>query len=333
MTETEQTTFYPWLTGAWQRIMQQLDAGRLPHALLLHGANGLGKHQFALQLAARLLCDQPVAQLACGHCRSCTLFRTGAHPDFLHIQPEEEGKVIKVDMIRSLASFTNLASQYMGRKVVIIEPAESMNRSAFNSLLKTLEEPAGQVILILVSSVPAALPATIKSRCQKLAIQKPDMETVKNWLLQQDPAIGNVDVLYHLACGSPLRALALHTNDLPAVRDLLLGDLESLINRQQDPVSVAANWHKFAEKEPIYWLKAWLDDMVHLKQAPRSSKIMNIDMQERLQALVNQLDLRSIYNYMDYVSESMRTATRIAINPQLMLEDLLIRWSRIKRAS
>ena len=333
MSESEQTELFPWQVDDWQRIMRQLDSGRFPHAILLHGAAGLGKHRFAQQLAARLLCEQPVAQQACGECRGCALFRTGAHPDFTVIQPEEEGKAIKVDAIRALSGFTNLSSQYHGHKIVLIEPADAMNRSAFNSLLKTLEEPTGQVLLILITSIPAALPATIKSRCQKFALHKPDRQIVVDWLQSQRPDISNVEVLYHLASGMPLRALALHDNHLYSVRDSLFEDLELLIQRQTDPVSVASNWHKFAEKEPIYWLKVWLDDMVHLKQAPRSSKIMNIDMQERLQALVNQLDLRSIYNYMDYVSESMRTATRIAINPQLMLEDLLIRWSRIKRAS
>lgn len=322
---------YPWLASTWQQLSQQIEQNRVPHALLITGLPGIGKRALANQLTERLLCETPNGDIACGTCRSCQLLQTGSHPDFRAIEPEEEGKAIKVDTMRSMLHFITLSSQYHHYKIVIIEPADAMNKSASNSLLKTLEEPAGDVVIMLITSRPASLPATIRSRCQKLTLESPSQELAEQWLHEQRPDMEEIPLYLRLAQGSPSRAIELFDENIAVIRREILADIEALLNKQNDAISVASSWQKMSEKTPVYWLRLALLDMLRLRQAPASTGIINIDLKERLQAIVNQLDLTAVYNFVDFLNESMAASTRISINPQLMLEDLLIRWSNIKR--
>jgi len=148
---------YPWQKESWQRWAGL--RSRLPHAILLKGPQGIGKFDFAKNLAQSLLCEQPLTDgLACQNCPSCLWFQQETHPDFRLLQPDslsdlEEGEEreagkkkpsqqISVDQIRGLANFANLSSHRGGHRVVLIHPAEAMNTNAANALLKTLEEPS-----------------------------------------------------------------------------------------------------------------------------------------------------------------------------------------------
>lgn len=162
---------YPWQQAQWQSVLQQLQADRLPHALLLAGPSGLGKRSFANALAAHALC---VKHTACGQCRSCLLLNASNHPDLLELQPEAEGKAIKIEQVRELVTELGQTAQQGSYQVVVIEPAEAMNKAGANALLKTLEEPPGPVIFLLISHQPATIPATIRSRCQRLNFMVPD---------------------------------------------------------------------------------------------------------------------------------------------------------------
>ncbi|MFO7642692.1 MAG: DNA polymerase III subunit delta', partial [Candidatus Competibacteraceae bacterium] len=160
----------PWHEPLWRQFQQSRAAGRLPHALLLAGPAGLGKLAFAKRLARALLCETPdVEGDACGRCRSCRLFQAGSHPDYRMEQPVEEGKAIRIDPIRELCGFLGFTAQYGGYKIALLEPADRLNLNAANSLLKTLEEPPGDCLLLLVTAHPARLPATVRSRCQKVS--------------------------------------------------------------------------------------------------------------------------------------------------------------------
>ncbi|MDD5180759.1 MAG: DNA polymerase III subunit delta', partial [Gallionellaceae bacterium] len=194
---------YPWQDELWQRWVGLRT--RLPHAILLKGAQGIGKFDFAMNIAQSLLCEMPLADgLACKDCSSCHWFSQDTHPDFRLIQPdalsaqeeENEGgkkpaKQISVDQIRALANFSNLSAHQGGFRVVLIHPAETMNANAANALLKTLEEPSGRMLFVLVTHKPQQLPPTILSRCITLAAPMPSPEASAAWLKQQgiaDPA-------------------------------------------------------------------------------------------------------------------------------------------------
>ena len=131
---------YPWHDTIWASLTARLE--RLPHALLLQGAVGLGKLSFARRFAATLLCAQPDPETAaCGRCHSCQLLAAGNHPDLRQLAPAEDRRGIVIDQIRELGAFFALRPHTSARKVAILAPADSMNLHAANSLLKILEEP------------------------------------------------------------------------------------------------------------------------------------------------------------------------------------------------
>lgn len=161
----------PWLTPALDRLGDLNSAGRLPHALLLVG------DQLTLTLATklgqRLLCQSNNS--ACGQCQPCQWVDAGSHPDLVLLKPESKSGMILIDQTRALARNATLTAS--GQRVFVISPADAMNRSASNSLLKTLEEPPADTVIILCSARPGALPATILSRCQKVILPGPSLES------------------------------------------------------------------------------------------------------------------------------------------------------------
>ena len=156
----------------------------MPHALLAAGPEGIGKQHFLRALAASLLCDQPSAGLACGACRACDLMQAGSHPDLLVVETEEKSRVIKIDQVRALIDFARKTPGIASRKLILLGPAEVMNANAANALLKCLEEPSDSTWILLYSHQPSALPATVRSRCQALAMSPPGQQQCMDWLDQ-----------------------------------------------------------------------------------------------------------------------------------------------------
>ena len=127
----------PWLQANWDHLNRYIQQNRIPQALLISGHRGLGKLHLASQFAYSLMCTQPQADgLSCGHCASCLLLEAETHPDFINIRPEEQGKTISIDQIRRLITQLTLKPQFEAYRVVIINPAEQMTRSAANAFLK-----------------------------------------------------------------------------------------------------------------------------------------------------------------------------------------------------
>ena len=242
------TEIYPWLSGHWSFFMQRLNSDKLAHALLIEGPAGIGKTVLARAMVARLLCreDQP---RACGDCRSCKLLAGLAHPDYFDLQPEEDSKVIKVDQVRALIGKLDLTTSISERKVAYIHPAESMNASAANALLKSLEEPAGNTVLILVSDNPGRLPVTIRSRCQAISINQPDTRLVLEWL-EKSTGKDQEQVRYALqaAGGSPLRAEQYLETDGPDAYAQVRAGLASLLDR---PGSVSRLCAELNDMNPV----------------------------------------------------------------------------------
>ena len=136
----------PWHEDAWASLNSSIDSGRLPHAVLISGDQGIGKLRLATALAQRLICSAEMVKYACGACKSCNLFTAGSHPDVTYLEPEEKGKAIKIDPVRKLCESLSKTAQQGGWKVAIIAPAEAMNINAANALLKNLEEPQGKTL-------------------------------------------------------------------------------------------------------------------------------------------------------------------------------------------
>ncbi|MCX2981371.1 DNA polymerase III subunit delta' [Halieaceae bacterium IMCC14734] len=233
----------PWQQPQWQQLQQALLDDSFPPALLLAGNVGIGKQQFAAALTARLLCYAPVAGTACGDCKSCVLLRAGNHGDLLWLAPEAGKRVIKVDQVRAAIHFANQTPGLGARKVIALDPAEALNVNGSNALLKSLEEPSESTSIILVSHVAGALPATIRSRCQRLNLAQPAATEATAWLTTVcgDPALAAE--LLEASDNRPMLAAELYRSDgmdaLRALREGLDGLLGARISPLEFPQLVA----------------------------------------------------------------------------------------------
>lgn len=320
----------PWHTSLWQRVQTQRRAGHLPHALLLSGPDGVGKKFFAHALVHSLLCGAPRDDgAACGKCVACTLLRAGNHPDIVFVAPEEDKTTISIDQIRELRDGVTLCSHAGGFKVVVIHPADRMTVAAANALLKTLEEPSGRAVLMLVTSRVSSLLATVRSRCQRLDFSVPLRDLALSWLQQQlDPAAAkDAPVLLALAQGAPLRALNLSEQGALEQRKRLLEELHGVALGKNDPVAVAERWHKNGMKLAWPWLTSCAVDLVRLKFDATPSLLNNVDAAPLLRELAPRVNARDLFLWSDRVNQAQQEA-ETPINQQLVIEDVLIAWER-----
>lgn len=158
----------PWQRERWSQITGAIADGRLAHALLLAGPRGAGKGHFARGLASYLLCEATAGAKPCGECRSCVQIAAGVHPNLLRLAPAEDKRDIAIDDIRDVLERLHLSSHYGQAKIAVIDPADALNLSGANALLKTVEEPPANTHLVFVAERWRALPATLRSRCQIL---------------------------------------------------------------------------------------------------------------------------------------------------------------------
>lgn len=248
----------PWQTSLWQRLQAQREADQLPHAMLLAGPAGVGKRRFAMALGAGLLCQSPKDGVACGSCRACALLAAGTHPDWAWLAPEEKGKAIKIDSIRQQVETMAQTAQQGGRKLVVLEPAEAMNRNAANALLKTLEEPSGATVILLISDSPARLLPTIRSRCQRLDFPLPPVAATRAWLapLAADPK--RLEAALYESGQRPLLARQLLDADGLEKRQALAVALADVLEERISVVTAAERWQEWDFEDLLDWLQARL---------------------------------------------------------------------------
>ena len=355
-------SFYPWQDKNWDKLFcRNLKTDHFPHAILLNGQAGIGKKDLAFYLAKALLCQSPTTNPisqqveACHHCRACQLFSIANHPDCFHLTIAEDKKVITVDSVRELIQWSVLNSQFNGKKVIIIEPAEAMNQNAANSLLKTLEEPVADTIIILLSDNKYALLPTIISRCQAVDLTLPEHSTALHWLQQQlmtlNADLEQAALMLSLANGAPLLALDFFKNNQFDVRKLIIDSLLSIHQEKVDPVQVADELSKSTKVKPksklksksktlaitsydvIYWLDAIVIDIVRLSQYEPQNKaenrINNIDYLKVLTTLSDSLNLIKLLHLSEQLQQSYHDI-QSSININLLFAQLLIDWKNCK---
>ncbi len=322
-------TPYPWQHELWQGLMSRVAQRRLPHAILLTGAVGIGKRHLASCLAHSLLCEHNRNDgSACGQCRSCLLLAAGSHPDYLLLQPEEEGKGIGIDKVRGLGEFQSLKSQYTRGRVVQLQPADALNINAANALLKTLEEPSGDTTLILSTDRPMSLLATIRSRCQQIALRPALGQEAEHWLrsrLQNTEFYD--DSLLQMSGGSPLRALHWAENGELEWREQRCGELQALECGEQSAVALAKSWYEIGSARILPWFYGMVLDLLRIKQMPQAAPLINPRLQQQLHSLADRVDLDFLQLLGERMQEWMRSM-RGQINQQLLLEELLLAWKQ-----
>lgn len=292
---------YPWQHDDWQRLAAEF--ARLPNAWLFTGPAGIGKSEFAHQVAQALLCEAPAAGYhACGQCQACHWFAAGNHPDYRHLAPAQdeedddgkEGKatkrklpVIKIDGVRAVIEFAHLSSHRGGRRVVVVEPAESLNPAAANALLKVLEEPPAEVVFLLVSGAPQRLLPTIKSRCRQFPLTAPQPAVALAWLQQQGVDSAEAELAFH--GGMPIfehdaELATLRRDFVQALTQPALASLLAAVEK--------LDRHKLPLALPLQWLGKWLHDLASLKLA--GSLRYYPAMQDAQQRLLPRLDIHKL---------------------------------------
>lgn len=329
----EEFTPYPWQTPIWQGLMDRKAQQRLPHALLISGLGGIGKRHLASCLAHALLCQSPREDgCACGQCRGCLLLAAGSHPDYLLIEPEEEGKGIGIAQIRRLGEFQSLSSHAGGGRIVQLQPADALNLNAANALLKTLEEPGGNTTLILSSAQPLRLLATIRSRCQQLHLPPATGPAALAWLRTASQDVESYDdSLLQMSGGAPLRALHWARNGELAWRQQRCEELQALEADHYSAPRLAQGWYEIGSERILPWFYGMVLDLLRIKQVPGATALANPALQQALHALADRINLEFLQQYASQLQEWMR-ALHGQANQQLLLEELLLAWKQRRLA-
>lgn len=318
--------------GAQQRELRRLlQAGRLPHALLFSGPDGVGKGLVGRLVAAALLCGQAKDGTPCGACPSCRALAAGGHPDYYELVPEVRGKgtcAIRIEAIREL---TEMAARYpvlSDRRVLVIDSAETMNEAAANSLLKTLEEPPGQVTFILLTSARSSLLDTIVSRCMPVSFGMLLPEEMQPLLTARGVPAAEAAELAALADGSMGRALALHAGGGLARRDEVLAFLQQLPRMKQAEMWRRAEEMGGLEREALSeWLlclNMLLRDLLVLHEDGASPLLYHRERRGELVALLTVFSERQLLALLACVRELLRRLTT-NVNLRLQLEGFFIR--------
>lgn len=271
---------------AWTALLSRRAA--LPHAMLLSGPRGIGKFALARHFAESLLCERPLPDAgACGKCPACSWLAQGNHPDFRLLQPEsfeelakeatgageteeggsrkKAGQQITIDQVRALDDFLHVGTHRQGVRVILIHPAEAMNRATANSLLKSLEEPISNTLFLLVSNEPDRLLPTIRSRCQCITVACPSPALAGEYLRRH--GIDDAGRWLALAGGAPLLAAELAADGEDSLLDALTDALAC--GASLDPLAAAAALDRVFKarkadaqlKRVVEWWQKWLFDL------------------------------------------------------------------------
>lgn len=324
---------YPWQADHWQHLITREQQQRLAHAYLLLGQAGLGKVSFATAYLQRRLCHAPTASLYCGRCRSCVLVQAGSHPDFYRVTPEGGASSIKIDQIRTLSHALSLTPALGHGQVVLISPASKMQVAAVNALLKTLEEPRGQVIIILIADALYTIPATIVSRCQRLSFVRPGYDDARLWLTETVGVPSDQAEKYlGLAGGAPRIAQQYFENGYTLADHLHAKRLLNLLTAREDITQTVQSLLVDNVADVLDRLFALVFDLVRVAMGYPSAALHHPDQQAEFLSIARLVSTDKVLDYLECVCEAQRNIQSTSgLNAQLLLERLLIQWSQLKR--
>lgn len=340
---------YSWQQGIWQRLRQRGEFRS--HALLLKGKKGIGKYEFARYLAKSLLCSDPIEeQRACGNCLSCGWFEQNGHPNFCQIVPEallvnpseqherEDGErksqnsinkatsqQIGIEQIRRLAEFVYMTGHQNGYKIILIYPAETMNSSAANGLLKKLEEPPKNVLFILVAHQAQFLMPTIRSRCQQINMPIPDIETAVEWLKQN--AVNDPQIILANAGFSPLSALLLCKEESAAYyQGKFIQQVANPNFNHLDLLSLVTSLQTVKLSIIVSWLQKWCYDLTSYLITGRIRYHLNQML--AIQTISRRIDLHTCINFTQTLDLKQQLSHH-PHNSRLFLEEIFIGYAAL----
>ncbi|WEN13500.1 DNA polymerase III subunit delta' [Rhodanobacter sp. AS-Z3] len=309
-------TILPWQTAHWTRLQASRQRGALAHAMLFCGAAGLGKRAFVQRFVHGLLCSEPTDGEPCGQCRGCLLIAAGSHPDLalLSFGLRKDGvqrSEIVVDQIRELSARLAMNSQFGGWQVVIIDPADAMNAAAANALLKTLEEPATQTMLILLADAPWRLPQTIRSRCQRVEFQLPAEAEALAWL--QAEGVRHPAEALAAAAGNPGLAKAWAEEGALERRQEVRKDLAALAAGRGQPTDMVKRWLDNEPAQRLWFAAQATADEIRARSTAATGP------------LASAMDIEALTHWYAAANRT-REALRGPLRGDLLLLELLAQW-------
>jgi DNA polymerase-3 subunit delta' len=313
----------PWLEPQKALLRAAYAADRLAHALLIHEAPGTGGAVLATWAAQLVLCTD-AHHPPCGLCAGCRRVASTQHPDLAMLQLIEESRQIRIEQVRELTADLTLTSHQGGYKVAIVSPADALNRAAANALLKTLEEPTGRTLLILVATQPSRLPATLLSRCQRIHVRAPARDEAVAWLESiRGPAEwgATLDALGD----APLYAAQVDPKTVVEFGGETRRVLEETAGGREDPAVTADRWWRTDLLLRLLCIENWLTDRVRRHFAGGAFSV-EMGASGRLQRGPQVLSIRRLFGLIDAVQE-LKSSLDAPINRSLALESLLRRLS------
>lgn len=305
---------------------------RMAHAYLFHGEEAIGKRLTAIRFAQALSCEQPPESEgldSCGACRSCQQIEARTHPDFFVIEPDPEQATqqIKIEQVREIEHQIMYRPLIGERKICLINDADRMTIGAANALLKTLEEPPAHSLFLLISSRPAALPATIRSRCQALRFTTPARTQVEAALiLKREIPPADARFLAIISEGRIGEALTSDVKDTRARQQ----ELVDLVRPQslQSIGAILASAEAIAKADKaqdiLAWMTRWIRDLVLIQVGGDRDQILNLDDLTTLEAYAQQADTDALLDLLREIELTEQRATR-HLNLQMALEMILLR--------
>lgn len=307
-------------------LKQALKTGRLSHAYLFHGPELWCLRQAAHALVEALFCGR---EEGCGTCPSCIKVSTLQHPDLHLLEPD--GSFIKIDQIRSLQRELAFRPFEAQKKVCIIEGAEMMNPAAANAFLKTLEEPPGEALLILLTTHREGILPTILSRCQILQFSPLPSAVIIQELEREGAPPDQARTATALASGSLERARDLLAGDLLPVRHALLEQVVDLSKTGVTPLFAAAERNaadKGSAAALVAMLRLFWRDILLVKAG--HAEIANIDLAPLVERTSRRYNFEQVMNKLEAINRAGHALTRNA-NPRLTLEVLFMELGDFRR--
>lgn len=300
------------------------------HAFIFEGPRGIGKIAFIHEIAKGFLCKESPNIQYCNKCKSCHLYNESNHPDFYAISLEEGKKQISINQIKNLQESIYESSFLGSNKVFLVSPLEKLNKEAFNSFLKNLEEPPLGSIFLLITNRPQEIPLTIRSRCLSIQMEKPKEDLIKDWLNKNFDGINNLDLVLKLSKGKPIIASDMIHIKIEEIRNEFFNEMAEFLKTGSNLIEISEKWPK--DKSVMLIKLEWMSDLImdclRYRFLPQSDKTLD-DTSEMCVYLSNRVSSDDFFKILDKTNFCWNTFNSDSnLREDYHLKSLLSDWTK-----